>query len=97
MNARSNGKNHDVVFYNGYLDQLCERIFHSAWSMNTVFSSVLNFSILGLLRQLHRLNIQAVLYHSNLVPNTAKVYFMTSLVGPKFLFPRGGCINKVSL
>ena len=29
--------------------------------MSTVFSSVLNFSILGLLCRLHRLNIQAML------------------------------------
>ena len=48
MNARDNVNKNDVVF-------------RSACSMSTVFSSVLNFSILGLLCRLHRLNIQAML------------------------------------
>ena len=62
MNARDNAEKDDVVFLPWLLgSQSCERIFRSARSMSTVFSSVLNFSILGLLRRLHRLNIQTVL------------------------------------
>jgi len=61
MNAHTNEKNHDVFLPWLLGSQSCERIFRSARSMSTVFSSVLNFSILGLLRRLHRLNIQAVL------------------------------------
>ena len=62
MNARDNANSNDVVFLPWLLgSQTCERIFRSARSMSTVFSSVLNFSILGLLRRLHRLNIQSVL------------------------------------
>ena len=38
--------------------QTCERTFRTVRSMSTVFSSVLNFTLLGLLRRLHRLNIQ---------------------------------------
>jgi len=62
MNARDNADSNNVVFLPWLLgSQSCERIFRSAQSMSTVFSSVLNFSILGLLRRLHRLNIQSVL------------------------------------
>ena len=38
--------------------QTCERTFRTVRSMSSTFSTVLNFSILGLLRRLHRLNIQ---------------------------------------
>ena len=38
--------------------QICEKTFRTVRSMSTVFSTVLNFSILGLLRRLHRINIQ---------------------------------------
>ena len=38
--------------------QTCERIFRAARSMSSVFSTVINFSMLGLLRRLHRLQIQ---------------------------------------
>ena len=41
--------------------QVCEKTFRTARSMSSTFSSVLNFSILGLLRRLHRLQIQSVL------------------------------------
>ena len=62
MNACDNVSKKDVVFLPWLLgSQSCEKTFRSARSMSTVFSSVLNFSILGLLRRLHRLNIQAVL------------------------------------
>ena len=62
MNARDNVNKDDVVFFPWLLgSQSCEKTFRSARSMSTVFSSVLNFSILGFLRWLHRLNIQAML------------------------------------
>ena len=35
--------------------QCCEKLFRSARSMSSAFSTVINFSILGLLRRLHRL------------------------------------------
>ena len=38
--------------------QPCERTFRTVRSMTTVFSTVLNSSILGLLRRLHRIDIQ---------------------------------------
>ena len=38
--------------------QTCERIFRAARSMSSVFSTIINFSMLGLLRRLHRLQIQ---------------------------------------
>ena len=41
--------------------QTCEKTFHIVRSMSTVFSSVINFSILGLLHRLHRINIQLTL------------------------------------
>jgi len=58
MNAHDNAEKDDV-FSPWLLGS--QRIFRSAHSMSTVFSSVLKFSILGLLRRLHCLNIQAVL------------------------------------
>ena len=59
--TRDNAEKDDVFLPRLLGSQSCERIFRSAHSMSTVFSSVLNFRILGLLRRLHRLNIQAVL------------------------------------
>ena len=41
--------------------QSCEKIFRSARSMTSIFSTVINFSVLGLLRRLHRLKIQSQL------------------------------------
>ena len=38
--------------------QSCEKMFRSARSMSTVFSTMINFGMLGLLCRLHRLNIQ---------------------------------------
>ena len=38
--------------------QSCEKIFRAARSMTTTFSTVINFSLLGLLRRLNRLHIQ---------------------------------------
>ena len=62
MNTRDNVNKNDVVFFPWLLGSLsCEKTFRSARSMSTVFSSVLNFSILGLLCRLHHLNIQAML------------------------------------
>ena len=41
--------------------QPCEQAFRAAWSMNSVFSSVVNFSLLGLLCHFHHLQIQVSL------------------------------------
>ena len=41
--------------------QPCERLFRSARSMSSTFSTMVNFSLLGLLNRLHRLNIQCTL------------------------------------
>jgi len=41
--------------------QTCESTFRAARSMSTVFSTVINFGMLGLLRRLHRLHIQFVI------------------------------------
>lgn len=38
--------------------QFCEKIFGAARSMSSVFSTIINFGLLGLLRRLHRLHIQ---------------------------------------
>ena len=38
--------------------QPCEQTFHAARSMSNVFSTVINFGVLGLLKRLHRLQIQ---------------------------------------
>ena len=45
--------------------QTCEKTFRTVRSMSSVFSTVLNFSILGMLRRLHRLNIQLTLQSSS--------------------------------
>ena len=39
--------------------QSCEEAFRSVRSMTGVFSTVINFGMLGLLRRLHRLDIQS--------------------------------------
>ena len=41
--------------------QTCERIFRAARSMSSTFSAIINFGILGLLRRLHRVQIQFTL------------------------------------
>ena len=41
--------------------QCCESTFRTARSMNSTFSTTINFGILGLLRRLHRLHIQLTL------------------------------------
>lgn len=41
--------------------QSCEKIFRSARSMTSTFSTKINFGMLGLMRRLHRLQIQATL------------------------------------
>ena len=41
--------------------QSCKKIFRSARSMTNMFSTMINFGMLGLLRRLHRLQIQAKL------------------------------------
>jgi len=41
--------------------QVCEATFRTIRSMNTTFSTVINFGMLGLLRRLHRLQIQTSL------------------------------------
>ena len=41
--------------------QTCEETFRAARSMSSVFSTVINFGMLGLLRRLHRLHIQLVI------------------------------------
>ncbi len=44
-------------FY-GYSVQSCEKAFTAARSMTSIFSTVINFSMLGLLRRLHRMHVQ---------------------------------------
>ncbi len=39
--------------------QCCEKIFRSARSMTSTFSTIINFGMLGLLQRLHRLQIQS--------------------------------------
>ena len=39
--------------------QSCEKAFRAARSMTSIFSTVINFGMLGLLRRLHHLQIQA--------------------------------------
>ena len=41
--------------------QSCERTFRSARSMSSTFSTMINFGMLGLLRRLHRLQIQSTI------------------------------------
>ena len=58
--------------------QTCEKTFHIVRSMSSTFSTVLNFSILGLLRRMHQLTsnllyklIHKVLYDFQVWKNTA--------------------------
>ena len=41
--------------------QCCEKMFRAARSMSSVFSTVINFGMLGLLQRIHRLHIQSIL------------------------------------
>ena len=41
--------------------QPCEQLFQAARSMSSVYSTMINFSLLGLLRRLHRIHIQNIL------------------------------------
>ena len=41
--------------------QCCEKVFRSARSMSSVFSTVINFGMLGLLQRPHRLHVQGIL------------------------------------
>ena len=41
--------------------QPCEKLFCTARSMSSVYSTVINFSILGLLQRLHRIHIQNII------------------------------------
>ena len=44
-----------------FSSQSCEGIFRSARSMSSVFSTFINFGMLGLLRHIHRLQFQSIL------------------------------------
>ena len=62
MSVCDNVSKTDIVFFPWLLGlESSEKTFRSAHSISNVFSSVLNFSILGILCWLHHLNIQAVL------------------------------------
>jgi len=56
--------------------QCCEAMFRTARSMSSIFSTVINFGMLGLLRRLHRLHIQLALQTDSseeiLFPRVAK-------------------------
>ena len=41
--------------------QCCEKMFRAARSMSSVFSTIINFGMLGLLQRIHRLHIQSIL------------------------------------
>ena len=41
--------------------QSCEKAFRACRSLSSTFSTILNFGMLGLLRQLHRMQIQIAL------------------------------------
>ena len=41
--------------------QCCEKVFRAARSMSSVFSTIINFNMLGLLQRFHRLHIQTAL------------------------------------
>jgi len=41
--------------------QCCEKVFRSARSMSSVFSTIINFGMLGLLQRFHRLHVQEIL------------------------------------
>lgn len=54
-----NGNNHFLPWLLG--SQACEQTFRAARSMTSTFSTIINFSMLGFLRRLHRLQIQMML------------------------------------
>lgn len=41
--------------------QCCEKVFGAARSMSSVFSTVINFGMLGLLQRFHHLHVQSIL------------------------------------
>ena len=41
--------------------QSCEKAFRAARSMSSTFSTIINFSMLGLMRRIHRLQLQSEL------------------------------------
>ena len=60
--------------------QPCEQTFRSARSMSNVFSTIVNFEVLGLLRRLHRLQIQLDLESKS---NTTKIIYPRQLAHQK--------------
>ena len=55
--------NEDEAFLTWLLgSQTCEKTFRLARSMTTTFSTIINFSMLGLMRRLHRLQLQSQLH-----------------------------------
>ena len=57
--------------------QSCEKAFQAARSMTSTFSTIINFGMLGLLRRLHRLQIQANLQAESYKLNLLRlVYFL---------------------
>lgn len=50
--------------------QVCEATFRTIRSMNSTFSTIINFGMLGLLRQLHHLQIQTMLQADTTSPVT---------------------------
>ena len=50
--------------------QVCEATFRTIRSMNSTFSTTINFGMLGLLRRLHRLQIQTMLQADTTSPVT---------------------------
>ena len=62
LTVRDQLKDQETCFLPWLLgSQSCEKIFRSARSMTGTFSTIINFGTLGLLRRLHRLQIQATL------------------------------------
>ena len=49
------------VLPSSFGSQSCEGLFRSARSMSSVFSTFINFGMLGLLRRIHRLQVQAII------------------------------------
>jgi len=41
--------------------QCCEKVFRAARSMSSIYSTIINFGMLGLLQRLHRLHFQGIL------------------------------------
>ena len=62
LSARNQLKEQETCFLPWLLgSQSCEKIFRLARSMTSTFSTIINFGMLGLLRRLHCLEIQATL------------------------------------